>query len=209
MGKEKSTIQSPIVVGLDIGTTKICVIVGRRTQHGKIEVLGIGKAESAGVTRGVVSNIQKTVQGISQAVELASSQSNVEIRVVNVGIAGQHIKSLQHRGILTRRELNSEIGKKDIDKLIDDMFKLVMPPGEEIIHVLPQEFTIDNEPGVKDPIGMAGVRLEAARQPRAEGARRRRTVFRRRVFGLLFRCVRRLRDCVRRVPRRGRNPFLA
>ncbi|WP_231461973.1 MULTISPECIES: cell division protein FtsA [unclassified Pedobacter] len=161
MDKAKHTSQSPIVVGLDIGTTKICVIVGRRTQHGKIEVLGIGKAESAGVTRGVVSNIQKTVQGIMQAVEIASGQSNVEIQVVNVGIAGQHIKSLQHRGILTRRELNNEIGKKDIDKLIDDMFKLVMPPGEEIIHVLPQEFTIDNEPGIKDPIGMAGVRLEA------------------------------------------------
>ncbi|MBC7616907.1 MAG: cell division protein FtsA, partial [Pedobacter sp.] len=161
MGKEKSTIQSPIVVGLDIGTTKICVIVGRRTQHDKIEVLGIGKAESAGVTRGVVSNIQKTVQGIASAVELASAQSNVEIRVVNVGIAGQHIKSLQHRGILTRRELNNEISKRDIDKLVDDMFKLVMPPGEEIIHVLPQEFTVDNEPGIKDPIGMAGVRLEA------------------------------------------------
>ncbi|GGI29233.1 cell division protein FtsA [Pedobacter mendelii] len=161
MDKAKFTSQSPIVVGLDIGTTKICVIVGRRTQHGKIEVLGIGKAESAGVTRGVVSNIQKTVQGIAQAVEVASGQSNVEIQVVNVGIAGQHIKSLQHRGILTRRELNNEIGKKDIDKLIDDMFKLVMPPGEEIIHVLPQEFTIDNEPGIKDPIGMAGVRLEA------------------------------------------------
>jgi len=161
MDKAKFTSQSPIVVGLDIGTTKICVIVGRRTQHGKIEVLGIGKAESAGVTRGVVSNIQKTVQGIMQAVEISSGQSNVEIQVVNVGIAGQHIKSLQHRGILTRRELNNEIGKKDIDKLIDDMFKLVMPPGEEIIHVLPQEFTIDNEPGIKDPIGMAGVRLEA------------------------------------------------
>ncbi len=162
MDKTKVTSsQSPIVVGLDIGTTKICVIVGRRTHHGKIEILGIGKAESAGVTRGVVSNIQKTVQGIAQAVEVASGQSNVEIQVVNVGIAGQHIKSLQHRGILTRRELTNEISKKDIDKLIDDMFKLVMPPGEEIIHVLPQEFTIDNEPGIKDPIGMAGVRLEA------------------------------------------------
>ena len=161
MGKEKTAVQSPIVVGLDIGTTKICVIVGRRTQHGKIEVLGIGKADSAGVTRGVVSNIQRTVQGINAAVEVASAQSNVEIRVVNVGIAGQHIKSLQHRGILTRRELSNEIDKKDINKLIDDMFKLVMPPGEEIIHVLPQEFTVDNEPGIKDPIGMAGVRLEA------------------------------------------------
>ncbi len=161
MDKDKSTVQYPIVVGLDIGTTKICAIVGRRTQHGKIEVLGIGKAESSGVTRGVVSNIARTVQGITTAIEFAGAQSNVEIRVVNVGIAGQHIKSLQHRGILTRRELNTEISKKDIDKLIEDMFKLVMPPGEEIIHVLPQEFTIDNEPGIKDPIGMAGVRLEA------------------------------------------------
>ncbi|MXV13842.1 cell division protein FtsA [Hufsiella ginkgonis] len=162
---EKSTSapakNSPIVVGLDIGTTKICVTVGRRSAHGKIEILGIGKAESAGVTRGVVSNIQKTVQGIAQAVEEAGSQSNVDIRIVNVGIAGQHIKSLQHRGIFTRKDLNNEIQRKDIDKLIEDMFKLVMPPGEEIIHVLPQEFTVDNEPGIKDPIGMAGVRLEA------------------------------------------------
>lgn len=152
---------SPIVVGLDIGTTKICAIVGRRSEFGKIEVLGIGKADSSGVTRGVVSNIQKTVQGIVAAIEDASSQSKVEIKVVNVGIAGQHIKSLQHRGIFTRKDLTSEIQKSDIDKLVSDMYKLVMPPGEEIIHVLPQEFTVDNEPGIKDPIGMAGVRLEA------------------------------------------------
>ncbi len=156
-----SVKNSPIVVGLDIGTTKICVTVGRRSEHGKIEILGMGKAESAGVTRGVVSNIQKTVQGIMLAVEEASGQSNVDVKIVNVGIAGQHIKSLQHRGILTRKELNTEIQRKDIDKLIEDMYKLVMPPGEEIIHVLPQEFTVDNEPGIKDPIGMAGVRLEA------------------------------------------------
>jgi cell division protein FtsA len=161
---DKSSTQeksSPIVVGLDIGTTKICAIVGRRSKNGKIEVLGVGKAESAGVTRGVVSNIDKTVQGIGQAVDIAGTQSNVEIRVVNVGIAGQHIKSLQHRGLITRRDLQSEIGRKDIDKLIEDMYNLVMPPGEEIIHVLPQEFTVDGEPGIKDPIGMAGVRLEA------------------------------------------------
>jgi cell division protein FtsA len=156
-----SAKNSPIVVGLDIGTTKICVTVGRRSEHGKIEILGMGKAESAGVTRGVVSNIQKTVQGIMLAVEEASAQSNVDVKIVNVGIAGQHIKSLQHRGILTRKELNTEIQRRDIDKLIEDMYKLVMPPGEEIIHVLPQEFTVDNEPGIKDPIGMAGVRLEA------------------------------------------------
>ena len=161
---DKSSTQeksSPIVVGLDIGTTKICAIVGRRSKNGKIEVLGVGKAESAGVTRGVVSNIDKTVQGIAQAVDIAGTQSNVEIRVVNVGIAGQHIKSLQHRGLITRRDLQTEIGRKDIDKLVEDMYNLVMPPGEEIIHVLPQEFTVDGEPGIKDPIGMAGVRLEA------------------------------------------------
>lgn len=161
MSKENSTIQQPIIVGLDIGTTKICVIVGRRTQHEKIEILGIGKADSTGVIRGVVSNIQKTIEGIRTAVEIASGQSNVEIQVVNVGIAGQHIKSLQHRGILTRRELDKVITRKDIKKLIDDMFKLVMQPGEEIIDVLPQEFTVDNEPGIKEPVGMAGVRLEA------------------------------------------------
>ncbi|MBD3749212.1 MAG: cell division protein FtsA [Sphingobacteriales bacterium] len=157
----KEQKSSPIVVGLDIGTTKICVIVGRRNGHGKIEVLGLGKAESAGVTRGVVSNIAKTVKGIIQAVEEGSAQSNVDVKIVNVGIAGQHIKSLQHRGILTRKDLSSEINKRDIDRLIDDMYKLAMNPGEEIIHVLPQEFTVDNEPGIKDPVGMAGVRLEA------------------------------------------------
>jgi cell division protein FtsA len=157
----KEQKSSPIVVGLDIGTTKICVIVGRRNEHGKIEVLGLGKADSAGVTRGVVSNIAKTVKGIVQAVEEGSAQSNVDVKIVSVGIAGQHIKSLQHRGILTRKDLSSEINKRDIDRLVDDMYKLAMNPGEEIIHVLPQEFIVDNEPGIKDPVGMAGVRLEA------------------------------------------------
>src|SRR5690606_22259024 len=141
---------SPIVVGLDIGTTKICVTVGRRAANNKIEILGVGKAESSGVSRGVVANIQKTVNSIVQAVEEASAQSNVDIKVVNVGIAGQHIKSIQHRGILTRKD-DSEISRVDVERLIEDMYKLVLPPGEEIIHVLPQEFTIDNEPGIKDP----------------------------------------------------------
>lgn len=152
--------EMPIVVGLDIGTTKICVTVGRRSGTNKVEILGIGKAESSGVNRGMVANIQKTVTSIMKAVEEAGSQSNVSIQVVHVGIAGQHIKSLQHRGILTRRD-DTEIGRKDIEQLIEDMYKLVLPPGEEIIHVLPQEFTIDNEPGIKEPIGIAGRRMEA------------------------------------------------
>ena len=150
-----------IVVGLDIGTTKIACLVGRKTEHGKIEILGVGKAPSLGVTRGVVSNIEKTVQSIRAAVEEAEAKSGVEISVVNVGIAGQHIKSLQHRGMITRDTINEEISQKDVDELIDDMYKLVMMPGEEIIHVLPQEYIVDREPGIKDPIGMSGVQLEA------------------------------------------------
>ena len=150
-----------IVVGLDIGTTKIACLVGRKTDHDKIEILGIGKAPSLGVTRGVVSNIEKTVQSIRSAVEEAEAKSGIEIKVVNVGIAGQHIKSLQHRGMITRDSIDEEISQKDVDELIDDMYKLVMMPGEEIIHVLPQEYIVDRQPGIKDPIGMSGVQLEA------------------------------------------------
>ena len=150
-----------IVVGLDIGTTKIAALVGRRNEFGKIEILGIGKSDSLGVMRGVVANIEKTVQAIRAAIEEASSKSGVDIKIVNVGIAGQHIKSLQHRGMHTRQTLDVEINQKDIDTLIESMYKLIMLPGEEIIHVLPQEYIVDSEQGIKDPIGMSGVRLEA------------------------------------------------
>ncbi len=154
-------MESQIVVGLDIGTTKICAIVGRKNEFGKIEILGMGKSESVGVTRGVVSNIASTIESIKTAVSEAENKSGVEIRVVNVGIAGQHIKSLQHRGIRTRKSLEDEINQVDIDALIDDMYKLAMLPGEEIIHVIPQEYIVDNEQGIKNPIGMSGIRLEA------------------------------------------------
>lgn len=152
---------SDIVVGLDIGTTKIACIVGRRDDHGKIEILGIGKSESLGVSRGVVANIDKTVQSIQAAVEEAEQKTGIKIKYVNVGIAGQHIKSLQHRGIYTRDTIETEIGKEDVRNLIRDMYKLTMLPGEEIIHVLPQEYIVDNEQGIKDPVGMSGIRLEA------------------------------------------------
>ncbi|MFN5148913.1 MAG: cell division protein FtsA [Flavobacteriia bacterium] len=154
---------SKIIVGLDIGTTKIACFVGKKNEHGKIEILSMGKSESLGVMRGMVSNIEKTVQSIKVAVEEAQRRVDGElsIRVVNVGIAGQHIKSLQHRGIHTRDQIDNEISQKDIDALIEDMYKLVMQPGEEIITVLPQEYIIDNEQGIKDPIGMLGRRLEA------------------------------------------------
>jgi cell division protein FtsA len=154
-------MENNIIVGLDIGTTKIAVLVGRRNEYGKIEIIGRGKAESLGVRKGQVLNIDQTVTAIVTAVEQASAEANVDIKVVNVGIAGQHIRSMQHRGIRIRKNVEEEITREDVNELIEDMFKLVMQPGEEIIHVLPQEFIVDNEPGIKDPVGMAGVRLEA------------------------------------------------
>lgn len=150
-----------IIVGLDIGTTKIACLVGKKNEYGKLELLGMGKAESVGVRRGVVSHITPAVQAIRLAVEQAKLNADTEISVVNVGIAGQHIKSLQHRGVITLENLEEEISQKDVDALIKDMHKLVLPPGESIIHVLPQDFIVDNESGIKDPIGMSGIRLEA------------------------------------------------
>lgn len=153
--------QSPVIVGLDIGTTKIVAIVGRKNQYGKYEILGVGKTESIGVARGVVSNIEKTVQSIQTAIDEAEKKSNYDIREVHVGIAGQHIKSLQHRGQINRNNLEDEISENDINSLLAEVNKLQVQPGEEIIAVLPQEYIIDKEPGVKDPIGMSGGCLEA------------------------------------------------
>jgi len=150
-----------IIVGLDIGTTKIAAIVGRRNEYGKIEILGSGKAESIGVKRGVVSNIENTVQSIKKAIEEAEAKSNVKIDYVNVGIAGQHIKSLQHRGIIIRKNTDDEIVQKDVDDLLESMRNLNMSPGEEIIDVIPQEYIVDGEPGIREPVGMLGNSLEA------------------------------------------------
>ena len=152
---------SDIVVGLDIGTTKICTLVGRKNEFGKIEILGHGRTESLGVTRGVVTNIVSTIDSIKRSVEEASNKANANIHTVFVGIAGSHIKSYQHRGMRTRKSMDDEISHADIDMIVEDMFKLAMPPGEEIIHVIPQEYIVDNEQGIKNPIGMSGMRLEA------------------------------------------------
>lgn len=152
---------SDLIVGLDIGTTKICAIVGRRNEHGKIEVLGMGKSESLGVARGVVRNINDTTEAIKLAVAEAEAKSGVDIKSVYVGIAGQHIKSIQHRGLRVRSNSDQEITHEDIDGMIADMHKLALPPGEKIIHVLPEEFLVDGESGIKNPVGMCGSRLEA------------------------------------------------
>lgn len=161
MQNMNNTKPKELIVALDIGTTKVCALAGYLNKHGRLEICGFGKVESEGVMRGVVSNIEKTVKAIKDAVEHAERGAGQKFDVVHVGIAGQHIKSLQHRGMLTRQNIHTEISKEDINQLINDMHKLVLPPGEKIIHVIPQEYTVDDEQGITDPIGMSGVRLEA------------------------------------------------
>ena len=148
-------------VGLDIGTTKIVAMVGEKNPFNKVKVIGVGKSQSLGVHRGVVNNITQTIQSIKIAVDEAQSRSGIEVKEVAVGIAGQHIRSLQHSDYITRENPDEVINDNDIDKLIDQVYKLVMLPGEEIIHVLPQDFKVDGQSEIKEPIGMYGSRLEA------------------------------------------------
>ncbi|MBV1923531.1 MAG: cell division protein FtsA, partial [Flavobacteriaceae bacterium] len=150
-----------IAVGLDIGTTKIVAMIGRNNEYGKMEILGIGKSKSLGVHRGVVNNITQTIQSIQQAVQDAETTSGFKINEVIVGIAGQHIRSLQHSDYITRSNSEVVIEEEDIDRLCNQVHKLVMLPGEEIIHVLPQDFKVDGQSEIKEPIGMYGGRLEA------------------------------------------------
>lgn len=150
-----------IIVGLDIGTTKIAAIVGRRNDQGKIEILGHAKTESSGVQRGVVTNIDKTVEAIRRVVDDASNLSGVNITQVYVGIAGQHIRSFQHRGGVMRSSNDDEISRREVELLNDNMTKLAIQPGEEIIAIIPQDYIVDQEPGIKDPVGMSGVNMEA------------------------------------------------
>ncbi|WP_299326523.1 cell division protein FtsA [uncultured Maribacter sp.] len=153
--------QTKYSVGLDIGTTKIVAIIGKQNEYGKIEILGIGKSKSLGVHRGVVNNITQTIKSIQQAVEEAEANSGLKIGSVVVGIAGQHIRSLQHSDYITRKDSEEVIGEEDVDLLCNQVHKLIMLPGEEIIHVLPQEYKVDGQAEIREPVGMYGGRLEA------------------------------------------------
>ena len=150
-----------IAVGLDIGTTKIVAMIGRKNEYGKLEIQGMGKAKSLGVHRGVVTNITQTIESIKQAIEEAENESGLSIKSVVVGIAGQHIRSLQHSDYIIRQNSDDVIEYKDIDNLIQNVHNLVMLPGEEIIHVLPQEYKVDGQSEIREPRGMYRSRLEA------------------------------------------------
>lgn len=149
------------IVGLDIGTTKICAIVGQLTENRKINILGMGKSTNqGGVSRGMVVNVSKAVEAIREAVDEAERKSSVKIKTVYVGIAGNHIKSIQHRGTLTRKQGEEEIEQSELDRLENEMQNIALAPGLEILHVLPQEYKIDGEDGIREPVGRIGVRVE-------------------------------------------------
>ena len=153
-------IKEQIIVGLDIGTTKICVFVSKLNEHKKLEIIGFGRAESHGVIRGEVFNIDKTTEAIKMAVAQAEAASGVSIKNVYVGIAGKHIRSMQNRAILSRGSDADVITLEEVENLTKDMFKMATNPGEKIIHVIAQEFSVDSEHGIQDPVGMRGNRLE-------------------------------------------------
>src|SRR5256714_2090060 len=154
--------EQPIIVGLDIGTTKIAAIAGRKNEFGKLEILGFGRANSNGVKHGQVLNIDETIKAIKSALENCySSNPNLEINEVYVGIAGHHIKSLQTRGDIVRHDTNEEITQREIDQLVADQYKTYIPAGDQIIDVIPQEFTVDNFQNIPNPIGYGGVKVGA------------------------------------------------
>lgn len=154
--------EQPIIVGLDIGTTKIAAIAGRKNKYGKLEILGFGRASSNGVQHGMVLNIDQTIKAIQTALENChASNPNLPINEVFVGIAGQHIKSLQTRGDIVRKDIEFEISQAEVDQLVADQYKTYIPAGDQIIDVIPQEFTVDNFQRIADPIGYTGVKVGA------------------------------------------------
>jgi cell division protein FtsA len=150
-----------IIVGLDIGTTKVCAVVAGADEHGRVNILGLGRAPSDGITRGVVTHIDRTTNAIAAAIQEAQATSGVAITTVIVGIAGDHIQSFQSRGVISISGPEHEVTQSDIDRLIEDCKRVALPSDRKIIHVIPQEFVIDGQDGVYDPLGMSGVRMEA------------------------------------------------
>ncbi len=159
--KETNGTEPEIIVGLDIGTTKVCAVIASVDENGKFNVLGVGRSPSDGLTRGVVTNIDKTVRSIQSAISEAETRAGVRVQSVIVGIAGDHIQSFQSRGVIAISGPENEITKADVNRLIEDTKRVALPSDRRIIHVIPQEFIIDGQDGVSDPVGMAGVRLEA------------------------------------------------
>ena len=150
-----------LIVGLDIGTTKVCVIIGQIGEQGTLEITGVGITPSRGLRRGVVINIDATVKAIASAMEEAEMMSGREVQNVYAGIAGGHIEGVNSRGVVAVTGKKREIHKDDIDRVIDAARAIVIPMDREVLHVIPQEYIVDGQSGIRSPQGMIGVRLEA------------------------------------------------
>lgn len=153
--------QENIMVGLDIGTTKICAIVASIDESNRINILGVGKAPSDGLNRGVVVNIDKTVNAIKDAIAQAELASGIQVNSVNVGITGDHIRSMRSKGVITINNRDNEITAQDVERLLEDCQRIMLPTDQQILHVIPQEFVVDGQDGISDPVGMSGMRMEA------------------------------------------------
>lgn len=150
-----------IVVGLDIGTTKVCAVVASINEQNRIHILGVGKAPSEGLNRGVVVNIDKTVNAIKTAIQQAELASGIQVNSVNVGIAGDHIRSIRSKGVITINNKEKEITVQDVERILKDCQQIMLPPDQQILHIIPQEFVVDGQDGISDPVGMSGMRMEA------------------------------------------------
>ncbi len=148
------------VVGLDIGTKKVAAIIGEITEEKKVEIIGIGTAESRGLRKGIVVNLDSTVDAVKKAQEEAELMAGVEIDAAFIGISGAHIKSFNSRGVIAVSGKNKEISREDIKRVIEQSKAVSIPPDREIIHIIPQEFVVDDQDGIKDPLGMSGIKLE-------------------------------------------------
>ncbi|GAB4293205.1 MAG: cell division protein FtsA [Ignavibacteriaceae bacterium] len=154
-------MKKEIIAGLDLGTTKVCAVIAERKDDGRIDVLGFGIAPSEGLHKGLVSNIGKTAEAIKTAMAIASNRAGLEVTKVNVGVAGEHITSIRHRNYVTINRDEKEILQEDLDRLEADVRTIRIPSDRQILHIIPEEFSVDHQPGIESPLGMSGSRLEA------------------------------------------------
>jgi cell division protein FtsA len=150
-----------IIAGLDLGTTKVCAVIAEVTDNNRIDILGFGVAPSEGLHKGLVANISKTADAIRNAVQIASNRAGLQITTVNVGVAGEHITSIRHRNYVTINSDEKEITKSDLDRLEADVRTIRIPSDRQILHIIPEEFSVDYQGGIENPLGMSGSRLEA------------------------------------------------
>jgi cell division protein FtsA len=154
-----------VVVGLDIGTTKVCAIIGRINEYNSVDILGVGVSPSRGLRKGVVVNIESTVNSVATAIEKAELMAGIEVKSVFAGIAGGHIEGINSRGVVAVSSRNREISELEVERVIDAAKAIALPMEREVIHVIPQEFVIDNQDGIKDPVGMNGPEYRKECQP--------------------------------------------